>query len=267
MRTLIDLGSRRDSLYIIDTATAVDCTKDVRFRRSFRSLIECVVPCCGFQLPSKTSDVPDSDSTGGGATPPTPTVTGTFYGHRRGRVRFCLHDSSRTSPILLLEFTIPTACLAREMRHGLLRVALECDRNRARCSSLFGVPVWSVYCNGRKVGFAIRRRMSEGDAAILKLMRAISVGTGVLPGASKMGEGDVLYLRASFDRVIGSINSESSKSTEVARTFSVVRTRRRSKHAWDNAVSKTRRMDCLAAGVWISAWCRTTNQSLWVDEI
>ncbi|URE00455.1 hypothetical protein MUK42_19541 [Musa troglodytarum] len=51
--------------------------------------------------------------------------------------------------------------------------------------------------------------MSEGDAAILKLMRAISVGTGVLPGASKMGEGDILYLRASFERVIGSINSES----------------------------------------------------------
>ncbi|XP_009401515.2 protein MIZU-KUSSEI 1-like [Musa acuminata AAA Group] len=209
MRTMIDLGSQRDSLYIIDTATAVDCTKDVRFRRSFRSLIECVVPCCGFQLSSNTSDVPDSHSTGGGSTPPTTTVTGTFYGHRRGHVRFCLHDSSRTSPILLLEFTIPTACLAREMRHGLLRVGLECDRNRARCSSLFGVPVWSVYCNGRKVGFAIRRRMSEGDAAILKLMRAISVGTGVLPGASKMGEGDILYLRASFERVIGSINSES----------------------------------------------------------
>ncbi|RZS16343.1 hypothetical protein BHM03_00048320 [Ensete ventricosum] len=202
MRTVIDLGSQRGSLYIIDTATAVDCTKDVRFRRSFRSLIECMVPCCAFQLPSNTSD--DSSAA-------TTTVSGTFFGYRRGRVRFCLHDNSRAAPppLLLLEFTVSTAYLAREMQHGLLRVALECGRARAPRAPLFGVPVWSMYCNGRKVGFAIRRQMTEGDAAVFKLMQSISVGTGFLPGKSKTGDGDLLYLRASFDRVIGSIDSES----------------------------------------------------------
>ncbi|CAL9120962.1 unnamed protein product [Musa textilis] len=207
MRTVIDLGSPLGSLYIIDTATAVDCTNDVRFRRSFRSLIECMVPCCGFQLSSNTSDIADSHSSAAATT----TVTGTFFGYRRGRVRFCLHDNSRAAPapLLLLEFTVPTAYLAREMHHGLLRVALECGRARAPRAPLFGVPVWSMYCNGRKVGFAIRRQMTEGDAAVFKLMQSISVGTGVLPGKSKTGDGHLLYLRASFERVIGSIDSES----------------------------------------------------------
>ncbi|CAD5189257.1 protein MIZU-KUSSEI 1-like [Musa acuminata AAA Group] len=209
MRTMIDLGSQRGSLYIIDTATAVDCTKDVRFRRSFRSLIECMVPCCGFQLSSNASDIGDSDSTHGSSTPTTTTVTGTFFGYRRGRVRFCVHDNSRAAPLLLLEFTVPTAFLAKEMQHGLLRIALECRGASAPCASLFAVPAWSMYCNGRKVGFAIRRQMTEADAAIFKLIKSISVGTGVLPGAPKTGDGDLLYLRASFERVIGSMDSES----------------------------------------------------------
>ncbi|XP_008799147.2 protein MIZU-KUSSEI 1 [Phoenix dactylifera] len=203
---MIDLGSYGGHLGIIDTSTAVDCTKDVRFRRSFRSLVECMVPCCGFH--------PAADDYSDAASTTTTTVTGTFFGYRRGRVSFCLHDdSSSTSraaaPILLLEFAVPTAYLAREMQHGLLRIALECDRARARSASLFHVSAWSMYCNGRKVGFAVRRQMSEGDAAVFKLMQSISVGAGVLPGESKSGDGDLMYLRASFERVIGSVDSES----------------------------------------------------------
>ncbi|EHA8591313.1 protein MIZU-KUSSEI 1 [Cocos nucifera] len=166
-----------------------------------------MVPCCGFQPAADESSNTASTTT-------TTTVIGTFFGYRRGRVSFCLHDDSSTSsraaaPLLLLEFAVPTAYLAREMQHGLLRIALECDRARARSASLFRVSAWSMYCNGRKVGFAVRRQMSDGDAAVFKLMQSISVGAGVLPGESKSGDGDLMYLRASFKRVIGSVDSES----------------------------------------------------------
>ena len=99
------------------------------------------------------------------------------------------------------------------MQYGLLRIALECGRGgQARPGSgpLFGVPVWNMYCNGRKVGFAVRRQVTEGDMAVFKTMRSVSVGAGVLPGLSKSGDGgDLMYLRANFERVIGSADSES----------------------------------------------------------
>ncbi|KAE8057475.1 hypothetical protein FH972_014165 [Carpinus fangiana] len=217
MRMMIDLGSQRGPLHIIDTATSVDCGREVRFRRSFRSLVECMVPCCGFQPSDSLST--DIDSTHGSSSTST-TVSGTFFGYRKGRVSFCLQDDTRSSPLLLLEFAVPTAYLAREMQYGLLRIALECDRQKdirsisSSTCSLFNVPVWSMYCNGRKVGFAIRRQMTVSDVAVLKQMQTVSVGAGVLPVAPHKSEvdgdgGDLMYLRASFERVIGSPDSES----------------------------------------------------------
>ncbi|KAF8022406.1 hypothetical protein BT93_F0058 [Corymbia citriodora subsp. variegata] len=221
---MIDLGSQTGPLHMIDTATSVDCGRDVRLRRSFRSLVECVVPCCcGFQASSDSDSLSVSAESSANCSS---VVTGTFFGYRRGRVSFCLHDDTRASPLLLLEFAVPTSYLAREMRHGLLRIALECGRRKAGEAmedeerrgrrggdALFSEPVWSMYCNGRKVGFAVRRRVTAGDAAVLRLMRSVSVGAGVLPVAAKSekgeGDGDLLYLRASFERVIGSVDSES----------------------------------------------------------
>ncbi|KAF2312009.1 hypothetical protein GH714_027741 [Hevea brasiliensis] len=122
MRMMIELGNQRGTLPIMDAQTSVDCGREVRFRRSFRSLVECMVPCCGFQPSDSLSG--DTDSIHAS------TVTGTFFGYRKGRVSFCLQDDTRCSPLLLLEFAVPTACLAREMQYGLLRIALECDRQR-----------------------------------------------------------------------------------------------------------------------------------------
>ncbi|PIM98883.1 hypothetical protein CDL12_28631 [Handroanthus impetiginosus] len=221
MRTMIDLGSgQRGPFNIIDTPTAVECgarAGEVRFRRSFRTLVECMVPaCCAFSPsssdPTLSSDT-DSVHSGSGSGS---TATGTFFGHRKGRVSFCIQEDTRGPPLLLLEFAVPTSYLAREMQHGLLRIALECDRRRhkeGRSLSLYDVPVWCMYCNGRKVGFAIRRQMTSADAAVLKLMQSVSVGAGVLPVLAPKAEDDVvsdlMYLRASFDRVIGSADSES----------------------------------------------------------
>lgn len=220
MRMMIDLGNQRGSLPIMDAPTSVDCGREVRFRRSFRSLVECMVPaCCGFQAESlgsgHSAEAECYHSTTAAASTTT-TVTGTFFGYRKGRVSFCLQEDTRSSPLLLLELAVPTVYLAKEMQHGLLRIALECDRSsqnnmvyrhKEGCS-LFNVPVWSMYCNGRKAGFAVRRQMTVSDMAILKLMQSVSVGAGVLPVQEDSGD-LLMYLRASFERVIGSVDSES----------------------------------------------------------
>ncbi|XP_062098764.1 protein MIZU-KUSSEI 1-like [Humulus lupulus] len=210
---MIDLGSQ--TLQIMDTATSVDCARQVRFpRRSLRALVECIVPaCCGFQQTtfddsslSSFSSSPSSDAATTSTSGREPTrLTGTFFGYRKGRVSFCLQEHSRSSPMMLLEFAVPTAYLAREMQYGLLRIALECchrSDNNNKCS-LFRVPVWTMYCNGRKVGFAIAKQLSLSDVAVLNHMQSVSVGAGVLP------DGDLMYMRAGFERVIGSPDSES----------------------------------------------------------
>ncbi|XP_039015211.1 protein MIZU-KUSSEI 1-like [Hibiscus syriacus] len=217
MKMMIDLGNQRGHPLHINTmdiamATSIDCGREVRFRRSIWSLVECMVPCFGFP-PSVPVSGNDTDSLNTPTSPSTSTITGTFFGYKKGRVSFCLHDDTRGSPILLLELGVPTAYLAREMQHGLMRIALECEKSKERPSSssscwLYEVPVWSMYCNGRKVGFAVKRRVSGGDAAVLKTMESMSVGAGVLPVGGKCEE-ELMYMRASFQRVIGSPHSHS----------------------------------------------------------
>lgn len=208
---MVDLGRERSSnLQIIDSPTNVDCAREVRLRRTLRSLIECLIPyCCTYQPPpsdqndtvSVSSPTSSSDQTG-------VVFTGTFFGHRRGHVSFCLQDDTRPSspPLLLLELAVPTAAIAREMEEGFLRIALRSKSNRR--SNIFNVPVWSMYCNGRKVGFAVRREMTENDVGFLRLMKSVSVGAGVVPMGSN-GDGNMLYLRGKFERVTGSSDSES----------------------------------------------------------
>ncbi|KAG7587280.1 Protein MIZU-KUSSEI 1-like plant [Arabidopsis thaliana x Arabidopsis arenosa] len=201
----MDLRKQKSHLQIIDSPTNVDCAREVGLRRTLRSLIEWVIPyCCTYQPPpsdqndtlSVSSSTSSSDQTG-------VVVTGTFFGHRRGHVSFCLQEDTRPSspPLLLLELAVPTAALAREMEEGFLRIALRSKSNRR--SNIFNVPVWSMYCNGRKVGFAVRRETTENDVGFLRLMQSVSVGAGVIPN------GETLYLRAKFERVTGSSDLES----------------------------------------------------------
>lgn len=231
MRTMVDLGKQRDHLHhlqIIDTPTTVDCAREFRLRRTLRSLIECMLPyCCTYQQqpsPSYQNDAVSVSSSSSSSSSDHSSssshsnsiVSGTFFGHRRGRVSFCLQDSAVGSPpLLLLELAVPTAALAKEMDEaGVLRIALECDRrrssssssNNSRSSSIFDVHVWSMYCNGRKMGFAVRRKVTENDAVLLRMMQSVSVGAGVVPLDE---EEQTLYLRARFERVTGSSDSES----------------------------------------------------------
>ncbi|WVZ26170.1 hypothetical protein V8G54_004714 [Vigna mungo] len=122
------------------------------------------------------------------------TITGTIFGYRRGKVRFCIQANANSNPILLLELAVPTTILAKEMREGTLRIALESNTNT---NTLLSIPLWTMYCNGRKVG----------DSEALRLMRSVVVGTGVVK--CKKEDGEVMYLRGSFERVRGSENCES----------------------------------------------------------
>ncbi|GLJ22778.1 hypothetical protein SUGI_0429070 [Cryptomeria japonica] len=209
MRKIIDLRGA-PGMEIMEGSACVDCEKDVRFccwpTLSFRSLMHIIVPrrSCqtGRASPLNGHRLKDSILRRS-------TVTGTIFGHRKGRVSLCIQEDSSAPPALLLELGVPTYLLAKEMHNGLLRIVLECDREDEEPCSLFSVSTWNMYFNGRKVGSAIKRHPTEADRAVLKVLRSISAGAGVMPKEYKAQEGDVTYMRATFRRVVGSRDSES----------------------------------------------------------
>lgn len=147
-------------------------------------------------------------------------VIGTIFGHRRGgHVWFCVQQDRLTvRPTLLLELSIPTSALIQEMQCGLVRLALEfnagdsADSELSRCP-LHSVPLWTLFCNGRKLGFAVRRKLTQQSKIMLKTMQNISVGAGVIPCKFGLGSGpeekEVMYMRANYECVLGSADSES----------------------------------------------------------
>ncbi|KAJ6304044.1 hypothetical protein OIU77_017844 [Salix suchowensis] len=96
-------------------------------------------------------------------------VTGTIFGNRHAHVSFAVQDDPGSEPVLLLELSMSTAMLVKEMSSGLVRIALECDKVHAprvqagRQGKLFNEPTWTMYCNGRKCGYAVSRRCTESD--------------------------------------------------------------------------------------------------------
>ncbi|GFY83681.1 MIZU-KUSSEI-like protein [Actinidia rufa] len=166
------------------------------------------------------STASDEGVTTASVAPPRPSktmVTGTIFGRRRGHVWFCVQcDRLKTRPALLLELPIPTHLLVKEMRCGLVRVTLECE---ARPGSDLGscplrsVPVWTVFWNGKKLGFAVRRKPTEATRLMLKTMQSITVGAGVIPSGfgsgPDAGDGELMYMRANYECVVGGPDSES----------------------------------------------------------
>ncbi|KAL4364145.1 hypothetical protein GQ457_04G036200 [Hibiscus cannabinus] len=146
-------------------------------------------------------------------------VIGTLFGYRRGHVRFALQKEANSPPAFLVELATPISGLVREMASGLVRIALECDkrkeeaRNKPKGSGssstvrLLEETVWRTYCNGKKCGFATRRECGANEWKILKAVEPISMGAGVLP-ATEAEDGEVMYMRAKFERIVGSRDSE-----------------------------------------------------------
>ncbi|CAL5207648.1 unnamed protein product [Lathyrus oleraceus] len=146
-------------------------------------------------------------------------VTGTLFGNRRGHISFAVQLHPRAEPLLLLELAMSTSSLVKEMSSGLVRIALECRKTPAasdikgRHHRLFHQPDWTMYCNGRKCGYAVSRTCGELDLHVLRTVQSVSVGAGVIPmledgGGCGGAEGELMYMRARFERVVGSRDSE-----------------------------------------------------------
>ncbi|ONK74211.1 uncharacterized protein A4U43_C03F3940 [Asparagus officinalis] len=138
-------------------------------------------------------------------------TTVTLFGPRRGRICLAIQEDPRSAPYFLIELPILTTSLHKEMASGQVKLALESE-TKTHKKKLVEEYVWIVYFNGRKSGFAVRRKSSsEDEKQVMKVLRGVSMGAGVLPerGGGEEKDGDQLtYMRARFERVVGSKDSE-----------------------------------------------------------
>ncbi|KAI7997986.1 Protein MIZU-KUSSEI 1 [Camellia lanceoleosa] len=140
-------------------------------------------------------------------------LVGTLFGYRRGHVHFAFQEDPKLSPAFLVEFATPTNILVREMASGLVRIALECDKKTEKKGvKLVEEPIWRTYCNGKKCGYAVRRECGPEEWKVLRAVGPVTMGAGVLPesggGGDGGSEGELMYMRAKFERVVGSKDSE-----------------------------------------------------------
>ncbi|GLJ12043.1 hypothetical protein SUGI_0182710 [Cryptomeria japonica] len=171
--------------------------KKGRFLRSILRGFAAPIACRWRSMPRGPSHFPTIKST----------VTGTLFGYRKGHVHFAVQEDPRCLPVLLIELATPTNSVVKEMASGLVRMALECERRPNR-GSIFEESIWTLYCNGRKTGYAMRRSCCESDLRILNMVQAVSMGAGVLPTEEEGRDGELMYMRARFERVMGSRDCE-----------------------------------------------------------
>lgn len=147
-------------------------------------------------------------------------TTGTIFGYRKGRVSLAIQEDPHCMPIFVIELPMQTSAFHKEMQSDdIIRIALESE-SKTHKKKLFEEFIWAVYCNGRKIGYSIRRmHMSEDELHVMQTLRGVSMGAGVLPSpydqkespaaaAAAAAEGELTYMRARFERVVGSKDSE-----------------------------------------------------------
>ncbi|KAK4253174.1 hypothetical protein QN277_010773 [Acacia crassicarpa] len=174
-----------------------------KFRSVFRSFPIITPPSCKFPVSLTGGQGTDKHIHGGIR------ITGTLFGHRKARVNLAFQQNPKCLPFLLLELTIPTAKLIQDMGTGLMRIALECEKNPKEKTKIIDEPMWTLFCNGKKSGYGVKREPSEDDLNVMQLLHAVSTGVGVLPAEmADPQDGDLSYMRANFERVIGSKDSE-----------------------------------------------------------
>ncbi|OEL23386.1 Protein MIZU-KUSSEI 1 [Dichanthelium oligosanthes] len=160
-------------------------------------------------------------------------LTGTLFGYRDGRISLSLQDNARCQPTFVVELALPTHALLRELgTHAGARIVLESEKHAAEQGDGAGhghgvgsasfkrndddgwvleEPMWTMFCNGKRVGYAVRREPTEEDIAVLETLWAVTMGGGVLPGRSDVDgpDGEMAYMRGSFEHTVGSRDSES----------------------------------------------------------
>ncbi|XP_043687574.1 protein MIZU-KUSSEI 1-like [Telopea speciosissima] len=180
-------------------------TKVVRaFRSVVRSFPIWTPAVCKF--PGLPGSLPESNRISSGTR-----ITGTLFGYRKGRVSFSMQENPKCLPTLVVELAMQTNTLQKEMSSGMVRIALECEKRSEKDKvKLLDEPVWSMYCNGKKSGYGIKRDATDEDLNVMELLKAVSMGAGVLPGNSEVEgpDGELAYMRAHFERVVGSKDSE-----------------------------------------------------------
>nr|GLL48282.1 protein MIZU-KUSSEI 1 [Ipomoea trifida] len=138
-------------------------------------------------------------------------TTGTLFGYRKGRVSLAIQEDPHRPPVFMIELPMLTAVFHKEMANDVVRLALESE-TKTHKKKLLEEFVWAVYCNGRKMGYSIRRKnMTDDETHVMQHLRGVSMGAGVLPGPSSekdTADGEMTYMRARFDRRVGSKDSE-----------------------------------------------------------
>ncbi|KAM1049266.1 hypothetical protein PS2_028104 [Malus domestica] len=172
-----------------------------RFRAVFRSF-PIISPSCKIPVSLHGNRIGDGHLHGGTR------MTGTLFGCRKARVNLVIQESPRCLPMLVLELGIPTGKLLQDMGMGLVRIALECEKKPGQKTKVVDEPIWVLYCNGKKSGYGVRREPTEDDLSVMQVLHAVSMGAGVLPNETELPDGDLMYMRAQFERVVGSRDSE-----------------------------------------------------------
>lgn len=137
-------------------------------------------------------------------------TTGTIFGYRKGRVSLAIQEDPHCPPIFVIELPMHSNAFHKEMASDIVRISLESE-TKSHKKKLLEEFVWAVYCNGRKVGYSIRRKqMSDDELHVMQLLRGVSMGAGVLPSPNEKetADGELTYVRARFERVVGSKDSE-----------------------------------------------------------
>ncbi|XLR47897.1 hypothetical protein S83_032557 [Arachis hypogaea] len=179
-------------------------TKFIRAVRSVFRSFPIIAPSCKFPTPG--GDGPHRAVNLSGTK-----VCGTLFGYRKGRVSLSIQENPRCLPSFVVELSMQTGVLQREMAAGMVRIALECERRPEKDKiTIMEEPLWTMFCNGKKVGYAVKREATEEDLHVMELLKAVSMGAGVLLGRSDVdgGDGEFSYMCAHFEHVVGSKDSE-----------------------------------------------------------
>ncbi|VFQ65684.1 unnamed protein product [Cuscuta campestris] len=141
-------------------------------------------------------------------------TTGTLFGYKKGRVSLAIQEDPHRPPIFMIELPMLTAVFHKEMANDVVRLALESETT-TRKKKVLEEYVWAVYCNGQKMGYSIRRKnMTDDECHVMHHLRGVSMSAGVLPAPSSESnrkdstDGELTYMRARFDRRVGSKDSE-----------------------------------------------------------
>ncbi|CAI0474158.1 unnamed protein product [Linum tenue] len=139
-------------------------------------------------------------------------MTGTLFGHKRARVNLAIQETPSSLPVVLLELGLPTGKLLQSMGGGMVRIAMECEkRSGGDKTQVMEEPIWTMFCNGKKSGFGVKREPTEEDLRVMRTLHVVSMGAGVIPEEKEEEvhpEGELAYMRAHFERVVGSRDSE-----------------------------------------------------------